>query len=147
MSDKRSEANFRRSAGMRGTPRNDAPENLSGNRPISTIPPKPHAVPKQPERVSTSRYAKPKVLMGEVAAPIQKFAASRGAGLEIGRQRDAFRAFMIARRLRPSEWARAAGVPAGEILGFLTGKIRTIAPATLGKLARAANCAVEDFFH
>jgi DNA-binding Xre family transcriptional regulator len=119
---------------MRGSPRNDAPE----HRPISTIPPKPRPEPKRPERVSTSRHAKPKVLMGEVAAP---------RGLEIGRQRDAFRAFMIARHLRPSEWARAAGVPAGEILGFLTGKIRTIAPATLEKLARAAGCAVEDFFH
>ena len=75
--------------------------------------------------------------MGEVAAP---------RGLEIGRQRDAFRTFMIARHLRPSEWARAAGVPAGEVLGFLTGKIRTIAPATLEKLARAAGCPVEDFF-
>ncbi len=119
---------------MRGTPRNDAPE----HRPISTTPPKPRPELKQPERVSTSRYAKPKVLMGEVAAP---------RGLEIGRQREAFRAFMITRHLQPSEWARAAGVPAGEILGFLTGKIRTIAPATLEKLARAANCAPEDFFH
>jgi len=119
---------------MRGTPRNDASE----HRPISTIPPKPRAEPKKAAPVSTSRYAKPKVLMGEVAAP---------RGLEIGRQREAFRAFMIARHLRPSEWAQAAGVPAGEILGFLTGKIRTIAPATLEKLARAANCAVEDFFH
>ena len=119
---------------MRGTPRNDSSE----HRPISPIPPKPRAEPKNPAPVSTSRYAKPKVLMGEVAAP---------RGLEIGRQREAFRAFMIARHLRPSEWARAAGVPAGEILGFLTGKIRTIAPATLEKLARAANCAQEDFFH
>src|SRR6478735_2944365 len=108
----------RRSAGMRGTPRNDAPE----HRPISTTPPKPRAEPKQPERVSSSPYVKPRVLMGEVAAP---------RGLEIGRQREAFRAFMIARHLRPTEWARSAGVPAGEILGFLTGKIRTIAPATL----------------
>jgi DNA-binding Xre family transcriptional regulator len=118
---------------MRGTPRNDAPE----HRPISTIPPTPRPEPKQPERVSLSRYAKPKVLMGEVAAP---------RGLEIGKQRDAFRAFMIARQLRPTEWARAAGIPAGEILGFLTGKIRTIAPASVEKLARAANCAPEDFF-
>ena len=118
---------------MRGTPRNDAPE----YRPISTTPPKLRAEAKRPARVSTSPYAKPKVLMGEVAAP---------RGLEIGRQRDGFRAFMIARHLRPTEWARAAGVPAGEILGFLTGKIRTIAPATLEKLARAANCRPEDFF-
>jgi DNA-binding Xre family transcriptional regulator len=75
--------------------------------------------------------------MGEVAAP---------RGMEIGKQRDAFRAFMIARHLRPSEWARAAGVPPGEILGFLTGKTRSIAPSTLERLAQAANCAVTDFF-
>lgn len=133
----------RRSAGMRGTPRNDdAPE----QRPISTTPPKPRAESRQPERVSTSPYAKPKVLMGEVAAPIQKSAASGGRGVEIGKQRDAFRAFMLARHLRPTEWARAAGVPAGEILGFLTGKSRNIPPASLEKLARAAGCAPDDLF-
>ncbi|HEX4635900.1 MAG TPA: helix-turn-helix transcriptional regulator [Rhizomicrobium sp.] len=66
--------------------------------------------------------------------------------VEIGRQRDAFRAFMLARHLRPTAWARAAGVPAGEILGFLTGKARGIAPASLEKLARAANCTTDDFF-
>ena len=118
---------------MRGTPRNDAPE----HRPISTVPPKPRAAPRQPERVSTSPYAKPTVLMGEVAAP---------RGLEIGKQRDAFRAFMVARHLRPTEWAKAAGIAPGEILAFLTGKSRSIAPATLEKLARAAGCTPEDFF-
>jgi DNA-binding Xre family transcriptional regulator len=118
---------------MRGTPRNDAPE----HRPISKTLPKPRTEPKQPQRVSTSPYAKPKVLMGEVAAP---------RGVEIGKQRDAFRAFMIARHLRPTEWARVAGVPPGEVLGFLTGKVRSIAPQTLAKLARAANCTVQDFF-
>jgi DNA-binding Xre family transcriptional regulator len=123
----------RRSAGMRGTPRNDASE----HRPISTTP-KAGLAPKQPERVSTSPYPKPKVLMGEVAAP---------RGVEIGKQRDAFRAFMVARHLRPSEWAQAAGVAPGEILAFLTGKSRSIAPVTLEKLARAANCRVEEFFH
>lgn len=118
---------------MRGTPRNDAPE----HRPISTTPPKPRPQVNQPERASTSPYAKPKVLMGEVAAP---------RGLEIGKQRDAFRAFMIARHLRPTEWARAAGIPAGEILGFLTGKSRSIAPQSLEKLARAAGCTPDDIF-
>lgn len=127
---------------MRGTPRNDAPE----HRPISTTP-KQRREPKQPERVSTSPHPKPKILMGEVAAPIQKFAASGGGGLEIGQQRAAFRAFMIARHLRPSEWAQAAGIAPGEILAFLTGKSRSIAPATLEKLAQAANCKVEEFFH
>ena len=131
----------RRSAGMRGSPRNALPE----HRPISAAPPKLPAPPPQPERVSTSRFATPKVLMGEVTAPVQKFAASRGGvGIEIGKRRDALRAFMIARHLRPSAWARAAGVPTGEILGFLTGHTRAIAPATLEKLARAANCSPDD---
>ncbi len=97
--------------------------------------PRPEAT--QPERVSTSPYPKAKVLMGEVAAP---------RGLEIGKQRDAFRAFMTARHLRPTEWARAAGVAPGEILGFLTAKTRAIAPETLEKLARAANVAPQDMF-
>ena len=123
----------RRSAGMRGSPRNAAPE----HRLISSTPPKPCPETSRPERVSSSPYAKPKVLMGEVAMP---------RGVEIGQQRDAFRAFMLARHLRPSEWARAAGVPSGEILAFLTGKARTLAPQTLQKLARAANCAPEDLF-
>ena len=131
----------RRSAGMRGSPRNALPE----HRPISAVPPKLAPQAPQPERVSTSRFAKPKILMGEVTAPIQKFAAARGGvGIEIGKRRDALRAFMIARHLRPSEWARAAGVPTGEILGFLTGHTRAIAPATLEKLARAANCSPEE---
>ena len=128
----------RRSAGMRGTPRNDAPE----HRLISTTPPKPRGEAVQPQPVSTSRYVKPKVLMGEVVAP-------RGPEIgkaDIAKRREAFRAFMLARRLSPTEWARAAGVPAGEILGFLTAKSRSIAPATLEKLARAANCKAEDFF-
>src|SRR6185312_5010387 len=92
---------------------------------------------KQPERVSASPYPKPKVLMGEVAAP---------RGVEIAQQREAFRAFMTARHLRPSEWARAAGVAPGEILGFLTAKTRAISRETLEKLALAARCKVEDFF-
>jgi DNA-binding Xre family transcriptional regulator len=118
---------------MRGNPRNAAAE----HRPISDTPPKLPPAPKQPERVSTSPYAKPKVLMGEVAAP---------RGQQIGRQRDAFRAFMLARRLRPTEWARAAGVPSGEILAFLSGNVRMIAPQSLEKLARAAGCEIEDMF-
>lgn len=123
----------RKSAGMRGDPRNAASE----HRPISAVPPTLPQEAKQPERVSTSRFARPKVLMGEVAAP---------RGVQIGKQRDAFRAFMIARGLRPSAWARAAGVPSGEILAFLTGHVRAIAPATLEKLARAAKCAPDDMF-
>ena len=122
----------RRSAGMRGHPRSAAPE----HRPVSTTP---KAMPQAPvrERVSTSRHPKPKVLMGEVAAP---------RGQQIGQQRDAFRAFMTARHLRPTEWAKAAGIAPCEIMAFLTGNVRAISPASLEKLAHAAGCAVEDFF-
>ena len=116
---------------MRGSPRNAAPE----HRAISSAPPQPRPEAKQPERVSASPYAKPKVLMSEVAMP---------RGVEIGKQRDAFRAFMLARHLRPSEWARAAGVPSGEILAFLTGKARGFSPGIAEKLARAAKATIED---
>jgi hypothetical protein len=118
---------------MRGSPRNASPE----HRAISSTPPKPRAQAAQPERVSTSPYAKPKILMGQVAAP---------RGQQIGAQRDAFRAFMLARRLRPTAWARAAGVPSGEILAFLSGNVRSISPQTAEKLAQAAGCAPEDLF-
>lgn len=121
----------RRSAGMRGSPANPAPE----HRPIPTTPVKRAAEPTQPQRVSTSPYAKPKVLMGEVTAP---------KGQIISAQRDAFRAFMTSRHLRPTEWAREAGVPAGEILAFLTGKARSISDASLQKLAAIAKVAPED---
>ena len=100
-----------------------------------TTPPKPAADAQQVPRVSGSRYPAPKVLMGEVTGP-------RGA--EVGPQRDGLRAFMLARHLSPTAWARAAGVPAGELLGFLTGKTRHIAPASLEKLARAAGAAPDD---
>ena len=123
---------------MRGHPRN--PEHRS----ISTTPKARPDAP-TPERVSTSRYARPKVLMGEVVAPIPKYATS-GCGQEIGRHRDAFRAFMIARHLRPSDWAKAAGIGPGEIMAFLTGHARAIAPQSLEKLARVAGCEIEELF-
>jgi DNA-binding Xre family transcriptional regulator len=107
-----------------------------------TTPPKPDAEIRQPQRVATSRYPAPKLLMGEVAAPRGKEFGKP----EIGRKREALRAFMLARHLRPSAWAQAAGVTQGELLGFLTGKARAIAPASLEKLARAASCTPEDLF-
>ncbi|HET7084888.1 MAG TPA: helix-turn-helix transcriptional regulator [Rhizomicrobium sp.] len=121
----------RRSAGMLGKPGHDAP------RAISASPPKPRAEPAPAQEVSTSRHPRPKVLMGEVVGP---------RGVEIGERRDAFRAFMIARHLSPTQWAQAAGVPAGEVLAFLTGTSRAIAPHSLEKLARAAGCSPDDLF-
>lgn len=75
--------------------------------------------------------------MGEVVAP---------RGIEIGAGRDALRAFMLAHRLVPTQWARAAGVPAGEILGYLTGRTRLLSQGTVMKLARAANASPEEMF-
>jgi hypothetical protein len=120
----------RRSAGMRGSPMNPVPE----HRPVSTVY---KAMPEAPvpQRTSSSRFARPEVLMGEVAAPKGQLIAAR---------RDAFRAFMTARHLRPSEWAQAAGVPANEILAFLTGCARAFSPGVAEKLAAAANATVAD---
>jgi len=132
---------------MRGSPRDGRPE----HRPISTTPKAKQEALKR-ESVSTARTAKPprapkpEVLMGEVAAPIPKYAASGGGSQEIVRRREAFRAFMVARRLRPSEWAKAAGIAPGEVMAFLTGHARTISPQSLERLARAAKASVEDFF-
>ncbi len=79
--------------------------------------------------------------MGEVAAPR---AQSHGAGID--QQRHAFRAFMTSRRLRPTVWAKQAGVASGEILGYLTGRSRGFSAGVVEKLARAAKAQVEDMF-
>jgi cyclic pyranopterin phosphate synthase len=93
-------------------------------------------------RSSTSRgRVKPSALMGEVAAPR---ALSQGARAD--QQRETFRAFMTSRRLRPTVWAKQAGVASGEILGFLTGRSRGFSAEVAEKLARAAKVRVEDMF-
>jgi hypothetical protein len=123
----------RRSAGMRGTPTNESPKQAPAPLPV-----KPRAQASEPARTLASRFAKPKVLMDETSAP------KMAKGEAIRAQRDAFRAFMTKHHLRPTEWARAAGVPPGEILGFLTGQSRSIAPATLEKLAAIAKASPQD---
>ena len=84
---------------------------------------------------------KPRTLMGEVAAP-----RARSQGATADQQREAFRAFMTSRRLRPTVWAKQAGVSSGEILGFLTGRSRGFSPEVAEKLARAARVQVGDMF-
>ena len=80
---------------------------------------------------------RPAVLMSEVAAP--------GISPQDAR-RQAFRAFMISRHLRATEWAKQAGVPAAQIYAFLTGRIRVIPDEVAKKLARAAQVRPEDMF-
>jgi cyclic pyranopterin phosphate synthase len=82
------------------------------------------------------RSAKPKTLMGEVSAP--------RPGPDS--QREAFRAFMMSRRLRATDWARSAGVPAAQIYAFLTGRSRGLGSDVAERLARAARVRVEDMF-
>ena len=90
------------------------------------------------ETVQRGVRAKPKVIMGEVFAP------PSSAGPDA--RREAFRSFMTRSRLRASSWAKEAGVPMGEIMGYLTGQSRGFSQATLEKLARAAKVAPDDMF-
>lgn len=123
----------RRSTGMRGNPHTASDEIA-----ISTTPPAPRgeAAPVVRE-LRTSRYARPKVIMGEVIGP-------RGA--QIAEHRDAFRRFMTSHRLVPTQWAKTAGVPLSEIMAFLTGRARKFSPGVAEKLADAAGVALEDLF-
>lgn len=123
----------RRSAGMRGDPRRPRPEAEIS----SALPPR-RETPETTAPVSRAHSApKPQVLMGEVAAP---------RGLSVGPGRDALRAFMLARRLAPTQWAKAADVPMGEVLAYLTGRTRHLSAATVERLARAANATPGEIF-
>jgi hypothetical protein len=124
---------------MRGSPASPLPE----HGPISSVfKARPEAP--QPERASASRFAKPKILMGEVTAPPGAFAGNKGEA--IAAYRAAFRAFMIARRLVPTAWTRDAGVPAAPLLSFLAGRARTIPPDIAAKLAAFVKVSVEEMF-
>ncbi len=91
----------------------------------------------RPERAASPRpRAAPSVLVHEAAAP-------RPGSTD---EREAFRAFMISRQLRATEWAKLAGVPASQIYSYLTGRSRAILPDVAEKLARAARVRVEDMF-
>ncbi len=79
--------------------------------------------------------AKPATLMGE-----------SGPRAEPAGRREAFRAFMVSRRLRATEWAKEAGVPGAQIYAFLTGRLRALPPDVAERLARAAHVRIEDMF-
>jgi cyclic pyranopterin phosphate synthase len=97
------------------------------------------APPPAPVRRPSERLrAAPSTLMGEVAAPVPRADATG--------QREAFRAFMVSRRLRATEWAKQAGVPSSQIYAFLTGRLRALPPDSAERLARAAKVRIEDMF-
>jgi len=81
-------------------------------------------------------HAPPRTLPVQDAKPLPDMASKR----------ETFRAFMASHRLRASEWAKRAGVPAGEIFGFLTGRSRGISSDVAERLAQAARVRVEDMF-
>ena len=80
----------------------------------------------------------PSALMHEAAAP-----KPTGA---LPSEREALRGFMIAQRLRASEWAKSANVQVGELYAFLNGRSRALLPETSAKLARAARTSVDAMF-
>ena len=81
---------------------------------------------------------KPSALMAGITAPAPRPDTS-------GR-REAFRAFMVARHLRATDWAKQAGVPAAQIYAYLTGRMPTLPPDAAERLARAAHVRLEDMF-
>jgi cyclic pyranopterin phosphate synthase len=93
----------------------------------------PRSVP-QPRRSP----ATPAALMDNVTGPL--------ARSDPGAARDAFRAFMTSHRLRATEWARQAGVPAAQVYAYLTGRARSLPSETAERLARAVRVRVEDLF-
>jgi cyclic pyranopterin phosphate synthase len=110
----------------------------SGGKSGDYVAPPPPAAPPRAQVAKTRPNARPKpsVIMGEVVGPRPTADAHR----------EAFRAFMTSHRLRPTTWARDAGVHTGEIMGFLTGRSRGLSGEVAEKLARAAKVRVEDMF-
>ena len=81
--------------------------------------------------------AAPRVLIHEAAAPR---AANSGG------EREALRSFMVARRLRATEWAKSAALPVGELYGYLSGRSRALSSEAAEKLAKAARASVDEMF-
>jgi cyclic pyranopterin phosphate synthase len=99
-----------------------------------------------PKRIAPMPRTKPSAPRGR-AAPSTLMSETGGPQRANGTQeREAFRAFMTEHRLRATEWAKQAGVPAAQIYGFLTGRTRALPSDIAEKLARAARVRVEDLF-
>jgi cyclic pyranopterin phosphate synthase len=95
----------------------------------------PHPGSKPPR----SSKATPRVLMSEAGA-------ARPAAQNPSGERDALRKFMLARRLRASEWAKSAAVPVNELYGYLAGRSRTLSQESADRLAKAARATAEEMF-
>jgi cyclic pyranopterin phosphate synthase len=92
-----------------------------------------------PREAKTSRATKatPRVLMSATSAP--RLPNTNG-------EREAFRSFMVGKRLRATEWAKSASVPVNEIYGYLSGRSRAISAASAERLAKAARASLDEMF-
>jgi len=91
-----------------------------------------------PNSARTSK-ATPRVLMSEAGA-------TRAAVQNPSGDREALRKFMLARRLRATEWAKSAAIPVNELYGYLSGKSRALSEASTDKLAKAARSTPDEMF-
>lgn len=82
--------------------------------------------------------ARPSTLMSELSSPVTR--------ADPNSAREAFRSFMTTRRLRATQWAKEAGVPAAQIYAYLTGKTVRLPDELADRLARAAKSRAEDMF-
>ena len=90
--------------------------------------------PPQPPKTQRGSRASPRVLIHETATPRANPSS----------EREAFRSFMLARRLRATEWASSAGVPLNELYGYLSGHSRALSANTAEKLAKAARSSIDE---
>ena len=96
--------------------------------------------PRQEEPKPTrGSKATPRVLMSEAGA-------ARPAAQNPSGEREALRTFMLARRLRASEWAKSAAVPVNELYGYLAGRSRALSQESADRLAKAARTTAEEMF-
>jgi cyclic pyranopterin phosphate synthase len=106
----------------------------SGGKSGSYQSPQEREPPKSPAKRSTARVT-PRVLSHEITAP-------PAATVVDGREN--LRQFMVARGLRPSEWAQSASVPLNELYGYLSGHSRKLSTEAIEKLAKAARTTPEQ---
>jgi cyclic pyranopterin phosphate synthase len=95
--------------------------------------------PQRPRNRGSRARQRPTVLSEVAAAPVPQ-------RNHAGSQREALRTFMQSRRLRASVWASNAGVASSQLYAFLTGRLRSLPPDVVEKLARAARVRPEDMF-
>jgi len=110
----------------------------SGGKSGSYQAPQQHSDEREPPRPAGRRSAAratPRVLSYETTAPPAGTAADG---------RENLRQFMVARGLRPSEWAQSASVPLNELYGYLSGHSRKLSPDAIEKLAKAAKTTPEQ---